>query len=371
MVKALVVGGTGPTGPFLVQGLLERGYEVSILHRGTHEVPEIPPEVEHIHTDPHFRETLQTSLIGRRFDLVVATYGRLRVVAEVMSDKTPRFIGIGGNPVYRGMFVPERNFPTGMKVPLTESAPVAQSEADGRLSYLVAKTEADVMQGHHDGKYNATYFRYPLVYGPYQVSPPEWCVIRRILDRRPFMILPDGGLTLGTRGYAANLAHAVLLAVDQPEVSAGQVYNCGDEGLLSIHQWVELIAHTLEYEWELISLPAAVAHPSAPLLPLVPGWYHCVQDLTKIRTELGYRDVMPIEEALPQVVRWYVEHPPERGGVLEKALNDPFDYAAEDRLVTAYRACLDQLQEIPFERSDDYHPYAHPRRPGQQDHRQR
>ena len=80
---------------------------------------------------------------------------------------------------------------------------------------------------------------------------------------------------------------------------------------------------------------------------------------------------MPIEEALPQVVRWYVEHPPERGGVLEKALNDPFDYAAEDHLVDVYRSCLEQLQAIPFERPADYHPYAHPRKPGQQDHRQR
>ncbi len=71
------------------------------------------------------------------------------------------------------------------------------------------------MQHHDTRAFNVTYC-YPLVYGPYQVSPPEWCVIRRILDRRPFMILPDGGLSLFTRGYAANLAHAVLLAVDQP-----------------------------------------------------------------------------------------------------------------------------------------------------------
>ena len=41
-MKALVVGGTGPTGPFIVNGLLERGYEVAIFHRGTHEVAEIP-----------------------------------------------------------------------------------------------------------------------------------------------------------------------------------------------------------------------------------------------------------------------------------------------------------------------------------------
>ncbi len=88
-MKALVVGGTGPTGHHIVTGLLQRGYDVVILHRGTHEVPEIPPEVEHIHADPHFRETLMQALTGRFFDVVIATYGRLRFVAEAMRGKTP------------------------------------------------------------------------------------------------------------------------------------------------------------------------------------------------------------------------------------------------------------------------------------------
>ncbi len=333
-MKALVIGGTGPTGPFIVQGLLQRDYTVAILHRGTHEIAEIPPEVEHIHTDPHFLETLNTALSGRTFDLVVATYGRMRVVAEALRGKTPRLIAVGGNPVYRGMFVAERNFPAGMKVPTAEDDPIAESEADGRLSYLVAKAEAAVMQGQHDGTYQVTYFRYPLVYGPYQVAPTEWCVIRRILDQRPFIILPDGGLSLHTRGYAANLAHAILLAVDQPEVAAGQIYNCGDSTLLSLHQWVELIAHTLDHDWEIVCLPGAVAHPALPLVPLVPTWHHGVQDLSKICTELGYRDVVPVEVALPQVVRWYVDHRPEPGGTLERNLNDPFNYDAEDQLVS-------------------------------------
>ena len=38
MQTALVVGGTGPTGPFIVNGLRERGYRVTIFHRGTHEI---------------------------------------------------------------------------------------------------------------------------------------------------------------------------------------------------------------------------------------------------------------------------------------------------------------------------------------------
>ena len=116
-MKALIVGGTGPSGPFLANGLIERGYKVTIFHRGTHEIPEIVPEVAHIHGDPHFRETIEAALGDRTFDVVIATYGRIRFVAEALAGKTPCFIAIGGVPSYRGLADPSANFPPGLKVP--------------------------------------------------------------------------------------------------------------------------------------------------------------------------------------------------------------------------------------------------------------
>ena len=96
-MKALVIGGTGPTGPFVVEGLINRHYEVATFHRGTHEV-ELPESVEHIHGDPHFIETLEKGLGTRTFDLVVSMYGWLRYTAQVMKDRTSRFIAVGGLP---------------------------------------------------------------------------------------------------------------------------------------------------------------------------------------------------------------------------------------------------------------------------------
>src|SRR5690349_18263907 len=90
-MKALVIGGTGPSGPHIVNGLLERGCEVTVLHGGQHEV-EFTQPVEHIHTDPHFVETLAPALEGRVFDIAIATYGRMRIIAELLKGKTARFI---------------------------------------------------------------------------------------------------------------------------------------------------------------------------------------------------------------------------------------------------------------------------------------
>ena len=72
-MKTLVIGGTGPTGPFVVHGLLKRGHEVVILNRGSHHSSDIPDSVERIIGDPHFEETLRNSLKGRKFDSIFYT----------------------------------------------------------------------------------------------------------------------------------------------------------------------------------------------------------------------------------------------------------------------------------------------------------
>jgi nucleoside-diphosphate-sugar epimerase len=365
--RALIVGGTGPSGPFLANGLRDRGYAVTILHRGTHEIPEIGPDIEHIHADPHFRETLDPAIAGRAFDVVIATYGRIRIVAEALAGKTGQFIAIGGFPAYRGYFAPSANFPTGLPIPVPETAPTVQSEEEHRFSYLIASTEQAVLTAHPRG----TVFRYPYVYGPYQLIPREWCVIRRVLDGRPFMILADGGLSLMTHGYAGNLAHGVLLAVDHPDVAAGQIYNCGDDRQFPVRQIVEIIADEMNHKLEIISLPAEVAYPASGVsLGITP--HHKLLDLHKIKQQLGYHDSIPPEEALRRTARWYIEHQPERGGDLEQRLQDSFDYDAEDQLAAIYREAAGRARAFHRKAVATPHPYPHPKAPNlARDHRNR
>ncbi len=343
-MQTLVIGGTGPTGPFIVNGLRARGHEVVILHTGHHEVDEIPPDVEHIHTDPFDAEALRSALSGRRFDVCIATYGRLRTVAEVMRDFSDRFVSIGGGPAYRGYMNPEVLEPAGLPVPTPEDAALVVDRADDEKGYRIARTEAAVFAARPD----ATHFRYPFVYGPRQPMPREWPIVRRILDGRPFVILPDGGLTLTHYGYVENLAHAVLLAVDQPGRCEGRIYNCGDQEVLTLRQVVEVIAKALGSAIEVLSMPWSLARPARPLVgQIVPT--HRVYDLSRLEHDLGYRDVVPPADALARTARWLVENRPEPGGPEEMVLQDPFDYAAEDALVEAWRRMLAELPDVAFE----------------------
>ncbi|MFC1939209.1 NAD(P)H-binding protein [Chloroflexota bacterium] len=140
-MKALVVGGTGPTGPFIVDGLLKRGYEVTIFHRGTHEAT-FSQEVEHLHGDPHFPETIERALRGRTFDLAVVTYGRLRHIASAMKKRTERFISVGGAGGYRASAVGDTET---APVPIREDSPLQTNPYAGKLSYLIALSETAVM----------------------------------------------------------------------------------------------------------------------------------------------------------------------------------------------------------------------------------
>ena len=343
-MRALVIGGTGPTGHFIVNGLRERGYGVTILHRGEHEIPEIPDDVEHLHADPYSEAALREIFAERTYDVCVATYGRLRATAAITVGKVGRFVSVGGAPAYRGYMHPGLYEPPGLPVPLPENAPLVEREEEDAKGYRIMRTEQAVFAAHP----TASHFRYPYVYGPYQLLPREWCIVRRIRDGRRHIVLADGGLTLHHFGYAGNVAHAVLLAVDRPEASAGQIYHCADEEVLTVRQVVEIVGSALGAQLEIVSLPWELAIPARPLV-MQPLNSHRVFDLTKLKQDLGYRDVVPAREALATTARWLMAHPPEPGGTEEVALTDPFDYAAEDRLIEAWQNAVAEFPEIRFD----------------------
>ena len=251
-------------------------------------------------------------------------------------------------PVYKGYFDPDAHEPAGLPVPTAEDAVLATEDDDGK-SYRIGRTEEIVFE-HHP---TATHFRYPFVYGPRQLVPREWCIVRRILDGRPFLILPDDGLSLVSFGYVDNLAHALLLAVDRPEASRGEIFNCGDEECLSLRQVAELLTDELGHEWELIGMPSALATPARPLM-MNHRTTHRVVDLAKLRDLLGYRDAVPAREAIRRTGRWLAAHPPAAGGEEEAVLEDPFDYAAEDRLVAWWRTATADPPDLGYTTEPGY-----------------
>lgn len=338
-----MVGGTGPTGLPLVRGLVEAGHEVTILHRGLHEHDETPEQVSHLHADPYDAVSFDGAVGRQRFDITIVMYGRLRRIAELMIGRTDRFLSIGGVPAHRGWMNPWLYEPVGLPVPVPESGPTVSAPNEDEKGYRIVRTEEAVFV-HHP---NASHFRYPYVYGPNQLAPREWCVVRRILDGRRRIVVADGGLTLHHHGYTENLAEAVLLAVAQPEEAAGKLFNVGDSEVLTVRQVIDLICAELDHELEVVSMPFDLAVPALPMLTQ-PASTHRVLDLGRITHDLGYRDRVPARIAVGRTARWLVDHPPPMGGTEEMVLTDPFDYSAEDALMDGWSRCLSAVPLVEF-----------------------
>jgi len=319
--------------------------------------------VPHIHADPFDRDSFTTALEGRLFDVVFAMYGRLRMLVDVLAGRTPRLFSIGGVPVYPGFSNDDDRFPPGMRFPSAETeafAPLGDhtetsltdlSARGGRADKVakIVQSEAMVFDRHP----HATHFRYPYIYGPNQVIPREWSIVKRALDGRRTLILADGGRSVDTCAYVENVAHAVLLAVDHIDASAGRVYNVSDDELFSRGQVAQIVAAELGHTFEIVNLPFEVARPAWPTLQHHSS-QHRVVDTTRIRNELGYRDRVAPLEALRTTIRWQAEHLPVHHERIKKALQDPFDYAAEDCLADLYRGFVAACAAVPFEREPGY-----------------
>ncbi|MFK8018922.1 MAG: NAD-dependent epimerase/dehydratase family protein [Pseudomonadales bacterium] len=339
-MKTLVIGGAGATGQFIVNGLLAKGHDVTLLNRGKHKIAELPESLPHITCDPYDEDALTVALHDQSFDLCIATYGRLRAVARVMKNKCDRFISAGGAPAYRGYMNAALWQPEGLPAPTDENATLISRPEEDEKGYRIVQTE----QALFELIPSATHFRYPYVYGPYQMVPREWCIVRRIRDRRSSIIIPDGGLTLQTYGFAENIAHAVLLAVEQAEQAAGQIFNCGDAVCMSLNQVVEIIASALDHRLETISIPNELCSVGLPMLGQ-PQSTHRLLDMGKLKHRLGYTDLVEPAEALGRTARWLLENQPESGGMEEMVLQDPFDYEAEDQIVSAWKSLARQIPD--------------------------
>jgi nucleoside-diphosphate-sugar epimerase len=171
-----------------------------------------------------------------------------------------------------------------------------------------------------DPRLPGTVLRLPMVYGPGDAQRRLAGYLRRMTDGRP--AIPLNRELAGwrcTRGFVQDVAAAIALAVTD-ERSAGRTYNVGEAVAHTEADWVRMIGRAAGWSGQVVTAP--------DFPPPMPGEYrqHLVADTTRIRTELGYREVVSPEEALARTVRWELSQAP---------APVPIDYAAEDAALAA------------------------------------
>lgn len=173
-----------------------------------------------------------------------------------------------------------------------------------------------------DRELAGTICRLPMVYGPDDPGKRFFPVLRRILDDRPAIFYEEAWARWkAPRGYVENVAEAIFLAATNDR-AMGRIYNVAEHPAYSELEWARKIADAAGWRGEFAVLPRDrmpkhLQHPGNAA-------QHWETDTSRIRNELGFREVVLTDEGIQRTVEWDREHLPREFFLY------PIDYAAED-----------------------------------------
>jgi nucleoside-diphosphate-sugar epimerase len=173
-----------------------------------------------------------------------------------------------------------------------------------------------------------TILRLPAVYGPGDGRHGFGAHLKRMDDGRPAILLDEHQARWRwSHGYVENIAKAIAMAVTD-ERATGKIYNVGEESVPTTAERVQLLAELVGWRGEIVTL----RRTSLP--PHLRDAYHYSQDLAyetnRIRGELGYKEVVSVDEGLRRTIAWQRAHPPAADAA-------QYDYAAEDAALAAVK----------------------------------
>jgi len=147
-----------------------------------------------------------------------------------------------------------------------------------------------------------TVLRLPMVYGPRDRQGRIAEFLQQMDAGKREIHLPESEARWRwTRGYAADMAHAVALAVID-EGAAGRVYNVGEPEALTTEEWVKEIAQAAGWQGEVVVTPKEA--PPVGVQMGIDTRQDLVTGTSRIRNELGYAELLPRDEALRRTVAW-------------------------------------------------------------------
>jgi nucleoside-diphosphate-sugar epimerase len=274
MRRALIIGGTGLIGTVAATRLLKAGWQVDVTGRDRgHMPPALAAAGARFVAADRSDTSALAAAAGAGADLLVdcicytaADASALLPLARqadstVMISSKAVYVDAAGNHV-------NSDEPPRFDGPITEAQPTrAPSNADyrSRGGYGANKVAAEqVLLG---SGLPVTVLRPSKVHGPGVTGTREWVFVKRVLDRRPAVLLarrgpgPDGTGVDHTTA-TANIAELILTVADQPGC---RVLNSADPDAPSGLQICRAIASHLGYRFEEVLLDgsAQVGGPEA------------------------------------------------------------------------------------------------------------
>lgn len=295
MPRALVTGASGFAGPYLIEHLLEQGYEVAAGVHGPE--AQLPKSCQQIRLDVTDREGMRGAVAETAPDEIYHLAGLTRPA----SDDVERFYGVNFGGALNLLEATRERAPEA-KVLLVGSAyvygrvdhPIAETEPlDPVNHYGVSKAAADLLGRSYALQGLRAVCARPFNHsGPGQspdfVLPTLVRQFAEILAGRREPIVRFGNLDSVrdlsdvrdvVRGYRLALLEGV----------PGEAYNLGSGRGASVKQLLDLVSRQSGVEVELRVEPSRVRATDIP---------HLVADVGKARVELGWEAKIPLQETV-------------------------------------------------------------------------
>ncbi len=343
-MRVLVLGGTGFIGPAIVRRLFAHGHSVSVFHRGKSS-GDLPNGVEHVYGDirnfESYADGFKSVAPQIVVDVIAGTREHAQTLIKTFRGIAQRVLVLSSGDVYFANDVLHGREPGPIQpTPLSETALLRKQRYPYRSLTLPAVPWLDLNDYEKmeveeelvsDPELPATILRLPMVYGPGDYDGTKrrfYRYLKRMDDGREAILLDIAmAQWRAPWGYTENVAEAVALAVSK-ERSAGQVYNVCEVDRPTLANYVQCLGDVAGWEGRIITTTQCWSHDMSRDLNFAQD---LDMDSSKIRAELGYREIVDRTEALSRTVAWEREHPPAR--------MDPeqFDYAAEEAILASLR----------------------------------
>lgn len=309
-MRVLVLGGTGLSGPFLVRRLDELGHEVTIFHRGQHEA-DLPAGVRRIHgtlgDPPEELRRLASDVVVHMWAM---TEGDAKSFLALFRGAAGRAVVISSGDVYRayGRLQRAESGPPDL-TPIAEDGPLRES----RYPYAGQATdESSAWMRQYDkilveeallaqAELPVTILRYPAVYGPGDRYHRFRGWLRQMEAGSEIPLQDTYARWRWTHGYVENVAEAAALAAIDPRPGS-RVYNVGEVETPSIAERIGELGRAIGWEGRVTPVPADELAPEQRMPQDFS--HHLVMDSSRIRRELGFRELVSRAEGLHRTIEW-------------------------------------------------------------------
>jgi len=340
-MKILVIGGTNFIGPPVVRQLCAMGCEVTVFSRGKTQA-NLPAGVNYIRGDrthlAEMKSEFERLAAQVVLDMIPYTEQDALTIMQTFKGIAQRVVAISSMDVYRAYDVLLGKESSVVPVPLTEDSPLRQQLypywglPEMPLDRMADDYEKILVERLVMGNPNlpGTILRLPMVYGPKDPLHRLFPYIKRMDDRRPAIVLEESiAQWRGAYGYVENVAYAIALAVKN-EWAKGRIYHVADAEVVSEAERISRVGQVAGWQGKVVTVPKAYI-PAEQQLSLNTE-QHWFVDTTRIRKELGYNEVVPLNEALRRTIEWHRTNPPHN--IPQWSAPELLDYATEDTILT-------------------------------------